>query len=401
MTMTSKEAAIDTVPGEPMPLSDETTPDRARKPIVARMQCSPGEARLRLPYPNGWFVACFSHEVARGAVVTKPLMDQDIVLYRTRSGVARAIEPYCPHMGAHLGHGGRVEGDDLVCPFHGLAFAPEGGCVRTGDGGPVPRMALTARHMRERNGVIFVWVHHEGLAPSWEPPTHDVSGWSPPAYVHHKEGGYVQSSGENSVDGVHFAAVHKFHRPELSAQIVNNELVVDMSTRLMGRPVFLHLTNYDASSLYGHFTVPSLGVEAGVQGYATPEAPFRWSLRMVTALKVERFGRLPSVFRSALYMLIAPMARIWADRVSNQDSPIWNHRGYQARPKVIASDRAFVLYQRWVSQFYSCDFPPTRHSVSNGPREQSMRQRGPTPPTPTPTSADANVTGRTSSSSSD
>ncbi|WP_425436809.1 Rieske 2Fe-2S domain-containing protein [Mycobacterium rhizamassiliense] len=42
-------------------------------------------------------------------------------MYRTKSGLARAIEAYCPHLGAHLGHGGKVLGDELHCPFHAFA----------------------------------------------------------------------------------------------------------------------------------------------------------------------------------------------------------------------------------------------------------------------------------------
>jgi phenylpropionate dioxygenase-like ring-hydroxylating dioxygenase large terminal subunit len=45
-----------------------------------------------------------------------------MVLLRTRSGHVRLLEAYCPHLGAHLAVGGRVEGETLVCPFHGWRF---------------------------------------------------------------------------------------------------------------------------------------------------------------------------------------------------------------------------------------------------------------------------------------
>jgi hypothetical protein len=31
----------------------------------------------------------------------------------------RAVDAICPHRGAHLGHGGRLHDDSIVCPFHG------------------------------------------------------------------------------------------------------------------------------------------------------------------------------------------------------------------------------------------------------------------------------------------
>ncbi len=55
-----------------------------------------------------------------------------------RLGVARA---WCPHLGAHLGHVGRVKGDVLECGFHGFCFDAAGQCRATGYGGRVPSRA--------------------------------------------------------------------------------------------------------------------------------------------------------------------------------------------------------------------------------------------------------------------
>lgn len=35
------------------------------------------------------------------------------------SGTVSVFDAYCEHLGAHLGHGGRVDGENIVCPFHG------------------------------------------------------------------------------------------------------------------------------------------------------------------------------------------------------------------------------------------------------------------------------------------
>ncbi len=357
------------------PAGDESQPAALnnRQPMTAHMKSLPGDTRAVLPYPNGWFAACFSHELKRGAVLIKPMMDRDIVLYRTQSGVAHVVEPYCPHMGAHLGRGGRVEGENLVCPFHHLQFGPQGGCVHTGRAGVVPRMALTARHMRERNGVIFTWVHHEGLPPSWEPPTHDLTGWSRPAWVHQKQGGYFQNSGENSADLVHFDTIHSFRQAEMSGDVIDNRMEVRLSAKLLGRPLLLHITNYDASNLFGHFSMPSLGLEVGVQGYATPDAHLRWSLRMVTAMKVARFARWPAAIQTPLYALMRLLTGVWADRTAGQDTSIWEHRGHPGSFKLMAEERPAALYQRWVQQFYSCDFPGVKPSATDRPSQEEGR----------------------------
>jgi 3-ketosteroid 9alpha-monooxygenase subunit A len=72
-----------------------------------------------LPIPSGWFAVATSEEIAIRDVAIRHYFGQDLVVFRTESGAVSVFDPYCPHLGAHLGHGGRVEGERLRCPFHG------------------------------------------------------------------------------------------------------------------------------------------------------------------------------------------------------------------------------------------------------------------------------------------
>ncbi|MBM4687865.1 Rieske 2Fe-2S domain-containing protein [Rhodococcus hoagii] len=58
----------------------------------------------------------------------KPLhyFGQDLVAYRTEGGRLVVLNAYCEHLGAHLGHGGSVAGDDIQCPVPRLAVEPGG-----------------------------------------------------------------------------------------------------------------------------------------------------------------------------------------------------------------------------------------------------------------------------------
>jgi len=76
--------------------------------------------------PTGWFQIGWSDDFAVGDVTSLHYFNQDLVAYRTASGSLLVIDAYCPHFGAHLGHGGRVDGDYLVCPFHGWTWDAEG-----------------------------------------------------------------------------------------------------------------------------------------------------------------------------------------------------------------------------------------------------------------------------------
>lgn len=54
-----------------------------------------------------------------------------MVVFRTESGVANVFDAYCPHLGAHLGIGGKVIGDCIECPFHLWSFrSTDGECVK-------------------------------------------------------------------------------------------------------------------------------------------------------------------------------------------------------------------------------------------------------------------------------
>ena len=78
--------------------------------------------RYDKPIPFGWFALEYSSQLAIGDVQALSYFGRELVLFRTESGEARALDAFCPHLGAHLGHGGVVKGDRIACPFHGWQF---------------------------------------------------------------------------------------------------------------------------------------------------------------------------------------------------------------------------------------------------------------------------------------
>ena len=83
-------------------------------------------ARYPLPVPFGWFAVAWSDEVAMGEARAAYALDRHLVLWRDEDGVAHVQDAFCPHLGAHLGHGGTVVDGDLQCPFHGWRFDATG-----------------------------------------------------------------------------------------------------------------------------------------------------------------------------------------------------------------------------------------------------------------------------------
>jgi nitrite reductase/ring-hydroxylating ferredoxin subunit len=69
----------------------------------------------------GW-----SPEFPTGEVRPLHYFGEDLVAYRDESGELHVLEAHCKHLGAHIGHGGKVVGDCVQCPFHGWRWGPDG-----------------------------------------------------------------------------------------------------------------------------------------------------------------------------------------------------------------------------------------------------------------------------------
>ena len=79
-----------------------------------------------LPIPFGWFAVAMSDEIATGDIKTLDYFATQFVMWRGADGQLRALDPYCPHLGAHLGVNSSVQGDELRCAFHHWRFNGEG-----------------------------------------------------------------------------------------------------------------------------------------------------------------------------------------------------------------------------------------------------------------------------------
>lgn len=117
--------------------------------------------------PEGWFWLMPSIELRKGRARAAAFAGRDLALYRGNDGKVRALDAYCPHMGAHLGDG-IVEGDSLRCLFHNWKFSESGKCTdipcQKSVAG-VPRL----RHYQvaDRHGLIWIWT---GLGEAPEIP---------------------------------------------------------------------------------------------------------------------------------------------------------------------------------------------------------------------------------------
>ena len=80
-------------------------------------------------YPNGCFQVAYTDDLPAGAVMPLSYFGKELVAFRGRDGAVNVLDAHCPHLGAHLGYGGKVEGNRIRCPFHAWQFDGSGACT--------------------------------------------------------------------------------------------------------------------------------------------------------------------------------------------------------------------------------------------------------------------------------
>jgi vanillate O-demethylase monooxygenase subunit len=158
---------------------------------------------------NAWYVAAWDHEIGRD-MLRRIIMDDPIVLYRRQDGKPVALEDRCCHRQAPLSMG-KLIGDVVKCPYHGLEFDPSGACVRVPSQERVPPSArVKAYPVIEKNHWIWVWTGDPARAdPNLIEDFHwmDDPNWGFGGSYLHVEANY-QLLVENLLDTTHLPFLH-------------------------------------------------------------------------------------------------------------------------------------------------------------------------------------------------
>jgi len=106
---------------------------------------------------NCWYVAAWSEEIAPGATLARTYLEQPVVLFRQEDGTAGALLDRCPHRFAPLS-AGKVVGDRIQCPYHGLEFTADGVCARNPYGPGVRSIRVRSIPLVERHRALWIWM---------------------------------------------------------------------------------------------------------------------------------------------------------------------------------------------------------------------------------------------------
>jgi vanillate O-demethylase monooxygenase subunit len=189
---------------------------------------SPADWQALAPF---WYPVAHSREVA-GKPVAARLLDERVAVYRLSDGSVAAARDICYHRGVPLSMG-TVEGDEIVCKYHGLRYDREGRCVciPAHPGGAIsPRLRLDMYQAQEKFGLVWVRLVDDG--PRELP---ELAEWDDPDYLQvGLDSVDIQAAAGRQVEGFldvsHFAFVHKesFGEPD-------NPVVPDYKVTKTGR----------------------------------------------------------------------------------------------------------------------------------------------------------------------
>ena len=308
------------------------------------------------PLPDGWFAVSYGDELTAGQVRPLRVFGRDLVLFRTEAGQAHVLDAHCPHLGAHLGFGGRVAGEAIQCPSHGWCFGGDGVCraiPSSSLSGPaaIPAEArIRAWPVVERNQMVWVWHHGGGAPPAFDVPVvaeANSDDWTPLARHVWQIRTRNQEMGENAVDRAHFRYVHG------TATLPDSEIATDGVVR---RAVQRARMTTPRGEVDGCIESISVGMGIGIVRFTgICETVLLSSTTPVDDQIVEtRFG-----FTQRKVGGEAPRGGVGAAIIRdivkqmNEDIPIWENKIFLERPKLCDGDGPIGEYRRWARQFYS------------------------------------------------
>jgi len=318
--------------------------------IPARSTLDRGSRFDLPPFPESWYRVAATEDVPTGTVVSIRAFGRDLVCFRGESGIVSVLDAYCAHLGANIGRGGFVDGDQIVCPFHHWRYGADGRNTLIPYADRPNRTARLGRwRTLERNGLILVWNSPDSHEPTWEPPV--MTEGDSPGFVRVESqewiiSTHVQEVFENTVDISHFQYVHGV------SGFGAVELVED-------GPMFRAIASVTMKTPRGEVEG---AVESELWGMGLDHVRQRGigdalSILSVTPIDVDvvRAGYTFFVPGDAATGEPSSYGRGFMREFSRQitqDIPIWESKIHRAHPRLAPGEGAISDFRRWAEQFH-------------------------------------------------
>lgn len=289
------------------------------------------------PLHAGWYLLGFVSEIGR-ELTPLSIGNRRLIAMRERNQI-RVFDATCPHRGAHLGHGGRLVGGAVICPFHGKRIALGGS----------GRLCVTEHQVVRAGDAVFVRLSAD---PAYDRGFHQViSDLAQECLVIGSMREHVpvppELVMENAFDIEHFTAVHLV--PRVTGMEVkpgqSGELVIE--GQFATRPTYwqkgkdelvsyrFHDRAFSPSIVVGELGPPDTSVV--VITTANP-APGGCIVRFVIAIRPSQLNEFGDVVAGARYAF-------------DQDFKMWSNLDLTVEPRLDAADAAVVAFREFCAEF--------------------------------------------------
>ena len=312
------------------------------------------------PIPNGWFQIAYSDEIKPGDVKPLKYFGTDLVIWRSEDGELAVLDAFCPHLGAHLGHGGTVKGNSIECPFHAWQFGTDGKCTAVPYAEHIPRKAkLPTWQVKEVANMVMCWHHANDETPNFDIPD-DIPEWGNDEWTEVVQREWTiktrnQEMAENAVDTAHFHYLHGTTNMPKSEASADGHILRVFSDAGMETPRgtvdgSIESLNYGFGLAVVRFTgiVDTLNVAT-----QTPIDDDHVQLRFHFTVKKTGGAEMARGVGKAFVAEVS--------RQVEQDIPIWENKIQYERPLLCDGDGPIALFRKWCTQFYS--YPDGREAA--------------------------------------
>ncbi len=325
---------------------------------------TPNIGELKMPF--GWFCIGFSLDLAIKEVRNVHYFERDMVLYRGEKGSVGLVDPYCPHLGAHLGHGGEVNGEWIRCPFHHWSYDNTGMARDIPYANALPPKAtqgpcLNAYPVQERNGCIWAWYHPDGAEPLTDLidiPEFNSGDWCDMKTRQWTFKGNVQDIAENGADVAHFKFIHGMDSvPEGETKYEG-----DRRTTTVEGPLTLPDGKGGEETFQQKIVVSQLGAGLKWDRFSgVADILLMVLVTPVTSSQVEvRFA-----FTHKNYQPDSPQLAACEEHIElvsgatglEADIPIWQNKAHLKKPLLCDGDGPIMRFRKYFEQFYTGDSP--------------------------------------------
>jgi 3-ketosteroid 9alpha-monooxygenase subunit A len=292
---------------------------------------------------SGWYQVAYEREVLKD--LTPVSIDSTALMLARQPSGLRAYDIHCPHRGANLCEGGKLQQDQVVCPFHGRRI----GLGAPGDDG----FAVSGYRTVAAGGLVFALLDEtcdngfEAYLRTLDQTNFIVPGFTVTVRTRPE---YVI---ENALDRRHFAEVHGvINTPQLEMLESESGEMAIRARLLTPRPSSWQAHASSGVDLLIRIFSPTVcatelrdgPVTRTVLTAATPDGTGQCRIRVSVAVPPRADGSPPEE---------PPVRALLRDSRTaiEQDARIWEHLPPHPRNCFAPDDDLVIEYYRFCTRF--------------------------------------------------